>query len=148
MTINHHIFFLPLTLIAAGLMLSSCSMNDRSAQQQRGSTEKILVAYANAMKTGDYNQVPFAPAVTFLGPLTNGPIVGETQVKNFLRNVSKDVQEIRVKHHVIDGERACVIAELVTKKGIVVPFCEFFRITNGDIAEIRPYFDPRLLIGS
>ncbi len=98
------------------------------------------------MKTGDYSNVHFASDVTFLGPLTNGPITGEVQVKAFLLKVSAGVKAARVKRQVIDGEFACVIADLVTKEGNVVPFCEFFRIVDARIAEIRPYFDPRPLI--
>jgi limonene-1,2-epoxide hydrolase len=56
------------------------------------------------------------------------------------------VKDVHVKQRIIDGEFACVIADLQTKEGDVVPFCEFFRIVDGRIAEIRPYFDPRPLI--
>ena len=98
------------------------------------------------MKTGDYSRVRFTPGVTFVGPLTNGPITGEASVKDFLRKVSTDVGDVRVKRRIIDGEFSCVIAELETKAGIVVPFSEYFRIVDGRIAEIRPYFDPRPLI--
>jgi hypothetical protein len=48
------------------------------------------------------------------------------------------VKEVRVRRHVIDGEFACVIADLETTEGVVVPFCEFFHVVDGRIAEIRP----------
>lgn len=64
----------------------------------------------------------------------------------FIRLPTKGVKEVRVRRHVIDGEFACVIADLETTEGAVVPFCEFFHVVDGRIAEIRPFFDPRHLI--
>ena len=145
---KHKTLVLPSLLsLASALMVSGClTTSQRPDQQRRELIARTLDAYAQAMKTGDYSDVRFTSDVTFLGPLTNGAIVGETQVKDFLLKVSKSVKDVRVKRQLIDGEFACVIAELETKEGDVVPFCEFFRIVDGKIAEIRPYFDPRLLI--
>jgi hypothetical protein len=53
---------------------------------------------------------------------------------------------VRVKRQIIDGEFACVVAELETKSGVVVPFCEFFRVVDGEVTQIRPFFDPRPLL--
>lgn len=95
------------------------------------------------MKTGDYNTVHFLSDVSFLGPLTNGAITGAARVKDFLLKVSEGVRDVRVRRQVIDGEYACVIAELETKRGDLIPFCECFQVVDGRSAEIRPYFDPR-----
>jgi limonene-1,2-epoxide hydrolase len=132
------------SLLSALVALGGCSM-DSSPPQQREAVARVLDAYAQAMKTGDYSSVRFTPDVTFVGPLTNGAIIGEAQVKDFLRKVSTGVRDIRVKRQIIDGEFASVIADLETTEGTVVPFSEFFRVVDGRIAEIRPYFDPRPL---
>jgi limonene-1,2-epoxide hydrolase len=136
----------PIALLSVLLVLGGCSTVTSVALQQKEAVARVLDAYAQAMKTGDYSRVRFTSDVTFLGPLTNGPIVGEGQVKDFLRKVSTDVGDVRVTRQIIDGEFACVIADLETKKGVVVPFSEFYRVVDGRIAEIRPYFDPRPLI--
>ena len=138
---------LPISLLSALFVLGGCSTGTSApALQQKETVARVLDAYTQAMKTGDYSRVRFTSDVTFLGPLTKGPIVGEAQVKDFLRKVSTDVGDVRVKRQIIDGEFACVIAVLETKKGTVVPFSEFYRVVDGRIAEIRPYFDPRPLI--
>ena len=133
------------SLLSALVALGGCSM-DSSPPQQREAVARVLDAYAQAMKTGNYSSVRFTRDVTFVGPLTNGAIIGEAQVKDFLRKVSTGVRDIRVKRQIIDGEFASVIADLETREGTVVPFSEFFRVVDGRIAEIRPYFDPRPLI--
>ncbi len=65
-------------------------------------------------------------------------------MRTFLLTVR--AKDVRVKRQVIDGQFACVLADFETRDGIVAPFCEFFRIVDGKIAGIRPYFDPRPLI--
>src|SRR4029450_184007 len=94
------------SLLSTFVALGGCS-TAFSPPQQRESVARVLDAYAQAMKTGDYSGVRFTPDVTFVGPLTNGAIVGEAQVKDFLRKVSTDVGDVRVKRQIIDGELAC-----------------------------------------
>jgi limonene-1,2-epoxide hydrolase len=137
----------PAALLLSGVFaLIACSTGSPSPSPERESVARLLGDYAEAMKSGDWSSVRFTPDVTFLGPLTNGPITGEAAVRAFLLRVSAGVKDVRVKRQVIDGEFACVIAELEAKDGKVIPFCESFRIVDGRIAEVRPYFDPRPLI--
>ena len=143
---KYPVFFLS-TLLAvwAGLAMSSCSkIADQSAHGQRDSIAKLLAAYTDGYKTGDYGHVRFAADVTFEGPLTNGKIVGKPAVQKFLSSVR--AKDVRVKRQIIDGQFACVLADFEPTDCTTVPFCEFFRIRDGEIAEIRPYFDPRPLI--
>jgi len=139
------LFLVSLLVVCAGLAMSSCSRTaDQSPQQQRDSIAKLLETYIDAYKTGDFGKAGFAADVTFEGPLTNGRIAGKPAVQKFLSTVR--AKDVRVKRQIIDGQFACVLADFETTEGIVVPFCEFFRIRNGLIVEIRPYFDPRPLV--
>ena len=56
---------------------------------------KLLEAYIDGYKSGDYGKVPFAADVTFEGPLTNGQILGKPAVQKFLSKVH--VKDVRVK---------------------------------------------------
>jgi hypothetical protein len=140
---KYHLFLVSLLAIWTGLATSSCSKTVDQSAQQRDSIANLLDAYVNGYKTGDWGKVRFAADVTFEGPL-KGPIRGESAVRTFLSSVR--AKEVRVKRQIIDGEFACVLADFETTEGTVVPFCEFFRIKDGEIGEIRPYFDPRPLI--
>jgi len=133
---------LSLLVVCVDLATSSCSKTaDQSAQRQRDSIAKLLDAYIDGYKTGDFGKTRFAADVTFEGPLTDGRILGKPAVQKFLSTVR--AKDVRVKRRIIDGQFACVVADFETTEGIIVPFCEFFRIKDGEIAEIRPYFDPR-----
>src|SRR4029453_12437342 len=78
----------------AGLAVTGCSKAAyQSAQRERDSTARLLEAYIDGYKTGDYGKVPFAADVTFEGPLTNGRIVGKLAVQKFLSTVhAKDLR--------------------------------------------------------
>ena len=136
------LFLTSLLSVWAELALSGCfRATDRSAQRERDSIAKLLEAYIDGYKSGDYAKVRFAADVTFEGPLTNGRILGKPAVQKFLSKVH--AKDVRVKRQIIDGQFVCVLADFETTEGVVVPFCEFFRIRNGEISEIWPYFDPR-----
>jgi hypothetical protein len=137
------LFLASLLSVWAGLGLSNCSKGP-ARSEQRQATAKLLDAYIEGYKTGDYSKVRFTSDVTFEGPLTKGAIRGESAVRTFLLTVR--AKDVRVKRQLIEGEFACVIADFHTQGGDILPFCEFFRIVDGEIAEIRPYFDPRPLI--
>jgi hypothetical protein len=138
-------FLVSVIVVCAGLAISACSKTvDQSARRQRDSIAKLLNANIAGYTTGDFTNVRFAADVTFEGPLTNGKILGKAAVQKFLSSVR--AKDVRVQRQIIDGQVACVLADFETAEGIVVPFCEFFRIENGEITEIRPYFDPRPLI--
>jgi hypothetical protein len=125
--------------------MTGCGKNaDESVQQQRDSTARLVEAYLSCYKAGGFEKIPFTADVTFEGPLTNGKIRGKPAVQKFLSNVQ--AKDVRVKRQIIDGQFACVLADFETIEGTIVPFCEFFSIRNGEIAEIRPYFDPRPFI--
>jgi Domain of unknown function (DUF4904) len=138
-------FFVVLLLaVWTGLSTNSCSKTpDQSAQRQRDSIASLLDAYIDGYRTGEWGKVRFTADVTFEGPL-KGPISGESTVRTFLSTVR--AKDVRVKRQIIDGQFACVLADFETIEGTIVPFCEFLRISDGQIAEIRPYFDPRPLI--
>src|SRR4030095_4299110 len=140
---RNHLFLALLLAVCSSLSISSCSKTADQSVQQRDSIATLIDPYVNGYQTGDWGKVRFAADVTFEGPL-KGPIRGESAVRTFLSSVrAKDVQ---VKRQIIDGEFACVLADFETTDGVTVPFCEFFRIKDGEIAEIRPYFDPRPFI--
>ena len=138
-----HPILAPLLAACVSLPFSGCFKTADQSLQQRDSIAALLDAYVNGYKTGDWARVRFTPDVIFEGPL-KGPIRGESAVRTFLSSVR--AKEVRVKRQIIDGEFACVLADFETIEGTVVPFCEFFRVKDGQIAEIRPYFDPRPLI--
>jgi len=59
------------------------------------------------------------------------------------------VHKAEVERHVIEGECVATLWKatfmLPGNKRAVVPIFDFFRVVDGEIKEIRPYFDPKPL---
>jgi hypothetical protein len=78
------LFLISLLSVWAELALSGCfRATDQSAQRERDSIAKLLEAYIDGYKSGDYGKVRFAADVTLEGPLTSGKILGKPAVQKF-----------------------------------------------------------------
>lgn len=89
----------------------------------------------------------FTLDVTLLTPFMEIPITGIEAVVTSLKETSKDIEDINVLRLVVEDEFACAIIKFKNKDGITVDMCDAYRVLNGKFAEMRPYFDPRPLIG-
>ncbi|HSG43288.1 MAG TPA: nuclear transport factor 2 family protein [Anaerolineales bacterium] len=116
-------------------------------EKDRNETIDLITRYFNALKSGDFNSNLFMSDVTIFTPFMEAPFTGEDAVINELKEISKGVEDIKILHFVIEAEFACAIIEFKSKSGITVDMCDTYRIIGGKFAEIRPYFDPRTLIG-
>jgi hypothetical protein len=116
-------------------------------KNNRNSTIELITSYINALISGDFKKVQFTPDVTLLTPFMETPVVSKDAVIGALKEISEGVEGIKVLRFVIDDEHACALLEFKTKNGSVVSMCDAYRIYDGKLAEIRPYFDPRPLMG-
>ena len=107
--------------------------------------EKVAVveAYLDALPTGNFSQVPFAPDVGFESPLSPR-VAGETAI-TILKGLSPFIKEIKIKQHIVDGYHVATAFEMDTIYG-VIPVLDYFRLTEGQLKEIRPFYDPRPMI--
>jgi hypothetical protein len=91
--------------------------------------------------------VALAPDVTFESPLSQGRLAGREAVVAFLRGVLPAVRGTRIARSFGNGEEVACRFDLETAFG-VIPAFDYFRVSGGEIREIRPYFDPRPLAGA
>lgn len=136
---------LALSLVAC-MCLACTGVHRNTARFLNDRHRSLLDTYVTALRSGDLSVVPFAPNVTFQGPLSGGPLEGEAKVREFLAPVAQGVKDIRVDRYIVDGDFAALVATLETKDGKVVPFCEVVQFSNQQIVRLRPYFDPRKLL--
>jgi hypothetical protein len=98
-------------------------------------------SYINGLKNKDLSNVPFAPDVTFESPLTS-KLFGKEQVVEFLSGLFPVIKDIRIKQHIVEGDYVATVFDFDTSFG-VIPVFDCFRVSNGLLKEIRPYYDPR-----
>lgn len=111
----------------------------------RDATIDLITRYINALKSGDFNENLFTPDVTLSTPFLERPVTGKDTVIGVLKEISQGVDDIKALRFVVEGEFACALIEFKSKNDITVDMCDAYRILNGKLAEIRPYFDPRPL---
>lgn len=103
----------------------------------------VVERYLDALQTGDLDSVPFADDVSFESPLA-ARLTGRAAVKEALSAMLPVVQKVTVRDHVAEGEFVATRFDLKTPFGSIEVF-DRFRVVNGLLAEIRPYYDPRVI---
>jgi limonene-1,2-epoxide hydrolase len=102
---------------------------------------QVVERYLHGLKSKDLSKVPFAPDVTFEGPLS-AKISGIDAVRKFLTGMFPVIRDIRIKRHIAEGEFVATEFDFDTTFG-VIPVFDCFRVSDGRLEQIRPYFDPR-----
>ncbi len=106
----------------------------------------IVEGYLDGLRKKDLSQVAFDPNVTFEGPLSP-KLMGEQAVVEFLSGLFPAIQDIRVKQYIVEGEYVATVFDFDTTFG-VIPVFDCFRVSNGKLKEIRPFYDPRPITNS
>lgn len=105
---------------------------------------EVVEKYLAGLESGNLDAMLFAPDVTFESPLSPR-IAGRDAVLDTLRGMLPAVLGVRVRDHVVQGDLVVSRFELNTPAG-PIEVLDRFRVTNGMLAEIRPYYDPRPLV--
>jgi len=121
-------------------------LSEGGSMMNREETAKFLDAYFAALQKGEIDKIPFTADVTLTGPM-GGPLKGEPVVRAILFRVSQSFRNIKlvVRRHVIDGEHACSMFDMILPTGETVAFLDYFHIVDGKIKWLQPYYDPRLM---
>jgi ketosteroid isomerase-like protein len=115
-----------------------------------------LVAIENflaGLTSNDIDRMPLADDILLVSPIDpQYPLVGKQAVFDFLKTrvfPKIPVCKAEVERHVVDGDCVGTLWKatfaLSGGRQVVVPIFDFFRIENGKIKELRPYFDPEPL---
>jgi hypothetical protein len=106
--------------------------------------EKIAVVerYIHGLGHGDFSHVPFADDVSYESPLTPQR-TGQDAIA-FLSALFPIMRGADVQQHIVEGEYVATVFHLRTPNGVTAVF-DKFRVVNGQLKEINPYYDPRVL---
>lgn len=107
--------------------------------------EKIAVAehYIRGLGAGDLSGVPFAGDVRYESPLSP-PRIGRDAI-DFLTALLPLFRGARVRQHVVEGDYVASVFDLHTANGVTTIF-DKFKVVDGQLKEINPYYDPSLLM--
>ena len=101
---------------------------------------KPVEAYLHGLKKKDLSDV------TFESPLSP-KLFGAESVIEFLTGLFPAINDVCVKQHIVEGEYVATLFDFDTTFG-VIPVFDCFRVSGGEIKQIRPYYDPRPITNS
>ena len=107
---------------------------------------EAVEGYVRAIGARDLKGVALAADVIFESPLTQGKLSGREAVIRYLEGVLPAVRGARVVRSLAQGDEVACRFDLETTAG-VIPVFDYFKVSGGEIREIRPFFDPRPLVG-
>ena len=100
----------------------------------------VVESYLNGLLRKDLSSVPFAPGVTFAGPLVP-KLSGRETVVGFLTSILPLIKGIAIKQHIVDGDYVVTVFDMETVNGVdhVVDLC---LVVGGELTEIRAFYYP------
>ena len=102
----------------------------------------VVESYIRGLGAADFSGVPFADDVVFAGPLAP-PKAGQEAI-DFLSGLFPLMKGTEVKQHIVEGEYVATVFDLLTPNGVTTVF-DKFRVVDGQLKEINPYYDPTVL---
>jgi hypothetical protein len=100
----------------------------------------VVEAYLNGLVRKDLSSVPFAPSITFEGPLMP-KLAGRASVVGFLSSILPFIKGVEVKQHIVEGDYVATVFDMETINGMdhVIDLC---LIVAGELKEIRAFYYP------
>jgi limonene-1,2-epoxide hydrolase len=107
-------------------------------------TSSIAAAdrFLEALKAKDLSQAPLAEIVSYESPLSGEPIRGRDHVVRFLGVYLPVINDVRIVRHIANGEYVATVWQADTSFG-PISLVYVFEVVNGEIVEIRAFYDPR-----
>ena len=100
----------------------------------------VVESYLNGLLRKDLSSVPFAPGVTFAGPLMP-KLSGRETIVGFLNSILPLIKGIEIRQHIVDGDYVATVFDMDTVNGVdhVVDLC---LVVGGELTEIRAFYYP------
>jgi limonene-1,2-epoxide hydrolase len=105
---------------------------------------RAVEAYLNGLGSKDLSAAPFHPDVDFEGPL-GPPVKGAAALREFLTGFFPLINGVKIVRHIVDGEWCATPFSFDTRFGVIA-IMDCFRVVDGQIVSIRPYYDPRAIV--
>ena len=100
----------------------------------------VVESYLNGLARKDLSSVPFAPGITFEGPLMP-KLAGRETIVGFLTSILPLIRGIEIKQHLVDGDYVATVFDMETTNGVdhVMDLC---LVVGGELKEVRAFYYP------
>lgn len=106
----------------------------------RSESIAVVETYLNGLASKDLSSVPFAPDITFEGPLMP-KLNGRETVLRFLTQILPFIKSIEIKQHIVDGDYVVTVFDMETVNGRdhVVDVC---LVVGGLLTKVHAFYYP------
>jgi len=104
---------------------------------------RVVETYIDAVRRNDADALPLHPDVVFESPL--GRYQGIAAFRKGLVDFFRILKSIEVVRLTADDDTCAAVLNIDTTFGLI-PFLEYFHVTDGKIVSIRGYYDPRPIL--
>jgi len=105
-----------------------------------------VAVYLQALRSRDLDSVPFAPSVTFDGPLAPR-LIGVRAVLGFLGALLSVIHDVRPGRHFACGGGVALRVDLLAGE-VCVPSFQLLDVAGGLIQRVGAFHDPRPILGA
>ena len=100
----------------------------------------VVESYLNGLARKDLSSVPFAPGITFEGPLMP-KLSGRETIVGFLTSILPFIRGIEIKQHLVDRDFIATLFDMETDNGVdhVVDVC---LVAGGELTQVRAFYYP------
>jgi hypothetical protein len=100
----------------------------------------VVESYLSGLARKDLSSVPFAPGITFAGPLLP-KLAGRETIVAFLNSIFPFIKGIEIKQHVVDGNYVATVFDMETINGVdhVIDLCH---VVGGELQAVRAFYYP------
>jgi hypothetical protein len=102
----------------------------------------VVESYIYGLGNGDFAHDPFADDVSYESPLT--PKLSGKGAIDFLAALFPIMRGAAIQQHILEGDYFATVFHLRTPNGVTAIF-DKFRVVDGKLKEINPYYDPGIL---
>jgi len=106
---------------------------------------QIADTYLEALRSKDCTKALLSPDVSLRYPLTPRTLIRKETVIEYMHSILLAIDDVKIEQHLTDGEYVVTLWSAYTVRA-TIPVCSVFRISDGLIADVRTYFDTRLLL--
>ena len=100
----------------------------------------VVESYLSGLARKDLSSVPFAPDISFEGPLMP-KLAGRETIVAFLTSIFPFIKGIEIKQHVVDGDYVATVFDMETINGVdhVIDLCH---VVGGELKGVRAFYYP------
>ena len=111
-------------------------------------TRMAVERYFEGLKTGEISRIPLDENVRFVSPTVPEGVQGIEGVRALLSDVAAGLKSLAAPRIFVDEEHCCAPFEFEFNDDSLplLAGVDCFRVVEGRIVEIQPFYDPRPLI--